>query len=89
LGLEESGELISKIGQYAVLAGTALTTLGPIITGIVGKLVAGGLSTAAAWGWVAGVALVIGALVAAAVMMYENYKKNSPEEKLKRAQEST
>jgi hypothetical protein len=44
LGLEEAGELLSQIGNFAMIAGTAIFSLGPVVTGLVGKLVEGGMS---------------------------------------------
>ena len=67
--LEEMGvegtESLTTLGNGLTLVGSLGSALGPVVTNIVGKLVEGGMSTAAAWGWVALVAVGIVAIVAA------------------------
>lgn len=88
LGAEELGEGIAKVGQSFVLIGTVGSTLGPLIVGIVGKLVAGGMAASAAWIWVTIIALAIAALITLTVAGIQAIKKASPEGKLKAAQEA-
>jgi hypothetical protein len=51
-----------------VLIGTVGATLGPIIVGIVGKLVKGGKTAAVAWIWVTVIAMAIAAIIALTVV---------------------
>ena len=87
--LEEAGvegvEWMSKLGNWLTIAGSLVAGLGPVITSIVGKLVKGGASAAAAWGWVAVVAAAIVALVVAVVSVVKAVNDASPEKKWKRA----
>lgn len=85
MGLEEAGDFFTTIGNGAIMAGSAISALGPVVTGIVGKLVAGGLSTMAAWAWVAVVVAAVVALGVAVAGVAKAVKNASPEEKLKKA----
>lgn len=82
-GLE--AEWLTKLGNWVTVAGGAISALGPVITKIVGKLVAGGKSAMAAWGWVAAVVAAVVALGIAVSGIVTAVKNASPEEKLKKA----
>ena len=95
LGLTELGEAFSTVGQYATMFGSALTMLGPAVatigklgTSVATKLQAAGWSTMAAWLWVALIAAAVIALVIAIAAIFKTIKENSPEEKLKKANEA-
>jgi hypothetical protein len=88
LGLEEAGDFFAKIGGFATIAGSAISSLGPLITGLIKKLVVGGITTSAAWLWVTAIALAAVALITAVGIAINNAIKNSPEGKLKAAKEA-
>jgi hypothetical protein len=44
-GFEEAGNAVSQLGNWVMIAGTAITALGPIISTIVAKLVKGGMAS--------------------------------------------
>lgn len=88
MGLEEAGDLFAKIGSYATIAGQGVSLLGPMIVKLVGTLVAGGISASIAWIWVTAIAIAIVGLIALVAVGFNEMKKNSPEGKLKAAEES-
>lgn len=88
LGLEEAGDFFAKIGGFATVAGSAISSLGPLITSLVKKLVTGGIVTGTAWIWVTAIALAAVALITAVGIAINNAIKNSPEGKLKAAKEA-
>ena len=65
--------------------GSAVSGLGPVVTSIVGKLVAGGMSAAAAWGWVIAVVAAVAALTIAVVGIVKAVEDASFEKKLENA----
>jgi mannose/fructose/N-acetylgalactosamine-specific phosphotransferase system component IIC len=67
------------------MLGSAVSSLGPVVTSIVGKLVAGGMSAAAAWGWVIAVVAAVAALTIAVVGIVKAVQNASPEKKLENA----
>lgn len=86
--LESAGleaEWLTQLGNWVTVAGGAISALGPVITKIVGKLVAGGMSTMAAWAWVAAIVAAVVALGIAVSGVVKAIKNASPEEKLKKA----
>ena len=96
MGLEDFGNGLAQVGQWATIAGTALSALGPIVTkggklvqGMAVKLQAAGWSTQAAWWWVVLIAAVIAAVVAAVVIAVQTMNNNSPEKKLEKAKEAS
>lgn len=69
--------------------GSAVSGLGPVVTSIVGKLVAGGMSAAAAWGWVIAVVAAVAALTIAVVGIVKAVEDASLERKLENARKET
>ena len=65
--------------------GSAVSGLGPVITNIVAKLVAGGMESAAAWGWVIAVVAAVAALTIAVVGIVKAVEDASLERKLENA----
>jgi hypothetical protein len=89
LGLEELGDGLAKIGNIALVAGTAISSLGPTITSLFGKLVASCKSALLALGWLALIIVAVTAAIIGLAAAINHMIKNSPEGKLKAAQEAT
>ena len=67
------------------MLGSTVSGLGPVVTSIVGKLVAGGMTSAAAWGWVIAVVAAVAALTIAVVGIVKAVENISLERKLENA----
>jgi hypothetical protein len=72
LGLEEVGEVLSGIGNVIMIIGSGVSALGPLVTKLVGTLVAGGVSTMMAWIWVVGIAAAVTLLVIGVVALFKS-----------------
>lgn len=88
LGLEEESDTLAAIGNWLIVIGTGASALGPIITTIVSKLVAGGVAASAAWIWVTVIAVAIAAIVGVIIGIATAINNASPEKKLEKAQEA-
>jgi hypothetical protein len=72
MGLEEAGEAMSELGNYAILAGTALSAIPPILTLISSHPI------------IAALALVVGGVLLSLKAAKDAMEKHSPEGKLKK-----
>ena len=88
LGFEEAGEAIGVFGNAITLLGAGATILIPLMTKLVGVLVAGGISTGMAWGWVTIILAGITALIVSVISAANKIKEASPEKQLERASEA-
>ena len=95
LGMEEVGEAFSEVGNVITTLGSALMGVAAIIpmitslfSGFVANLVAGGISVQAAWWWVVLIVAAIVALITLIAIAVKTAVENSPEGKLKKAQEA-
>jgi hypothetical protein len=86
LGLEEAGEAITSIGNGIMIAGSAISALGPVITAVSNLAKAQGISTLAAWGWVALIVAGVMLLAVGVFAIFKQIENNSPEKKLEKAQ---
>ena len=88
LGLEEAGEVITSIGNGLMIVGSLLSALPPIITGVASVAKAAGISTAAAWGWVALIVAGIALLAGTVFWIFKQIENNSSQKKLENAQKA-
>ena len=88
LGLEEFGEALAKAGNYVTIFGTILSTLPAIFTMIETVATATGVTISTAL-WMVTLIVAAVAIVAATIAGVVSFiNKNSPEEKLKKAEEA-
>jgi cytochrome c oxidase assembly factor CtaG len=83
LGLEEAGEAFATFGNYAILAGTALMGVAQIL-----KYIPVLLNAIMAHPIAAVVIAVLSVILAGVLAIINVIKNNSPEAKLKKAQEA-
>ena len=88
-GYEEAGERLQKIGAAFIGIGQAITILPTLFKPVVAKLVAGGLSVQAAWGWVTAIVVAVATLGAAIAFAISEAQKATIEGKIKAAEERT
>lgn len=89
MGLEEAGETLSTVGNYATMAGAAFSALGTLIPAVAKVATAAGISVAAAWGWLAAIAAAIVAVGAGIALIAKAVQEMSPEGQMKKAAEAT
>ena len=89
MGLEEVGETLSTVGNYATMAGAAFSALGTLIPVVAKVATAAGISVAAAWAWLAVIAAAIVAVGAGIALIAKTVEEMSPESQMKRAAEAT
>ena len=86
MGFEEAGDAVAQLGNYLMLAGTAISTLSPLVTTFAKKLEKSGKSVQKAWIWVTLIVAAVVALIAVVSNISKSLKENSLEGQLEKAQ---
>lgn len=95
LGADKAGEGVAKFGNALMIAGTAMSTILPLVS-LLGikvdsaskKMIIAGIKTQLAWWWVLAIVAALAAMIALIVVIAKKAAENSPEGKLKAAQEA-